>query len=142
VLNVNRHSTVGQFFSRYARWTLIQRQGVGRLLHLAQLPLFPIACALMLLAVAPSLFTLGVFAFACALRCLCDQLTAMQLRPGGFKPWSLLLIPVKEIAMFGIYLSAIFRNTVLWRGHRLRVGPNTVILPPERRRRSHEPQAV
>ena len=37
--------------------------------------------------------------------------------------------PLKDVLILGIWATALFKSTVCWRGHRLRVGPGSVLSP-------------
>lgn len=128
VLNVSRRATFRQFFARYARWCVIQRQGNGLKYFLLVL-LFPIPFALVCLLAAPSLASLGVFAGACLWRTACDAIAARVLRPPGFGLGQLLLVPLRELVCFAAYGVGAAKNTVVWRGTRLRVTRGTVLAP-------------
>jgi ceramide glucosyltransferase len=129
VYNISRRSTFRQFVQRYARWALIQRQGVSDLVYLAEVPLFPIAVSLAFLAAFPDALSLALFLTALVVRCAGDQLAARHLRAPGFKVWQILLVPFRELVMFGVFVSAFFRSTVVWRGHRLKVAKGTLLIP-------------
>ena len=63
-------------------------------------------------------------------RALLDGAAGSALRPGGFRPAQLLLVPVKDVLLGFAWLEGFFRRTVDWRGTRLRVLPGTRLAPP------------
>ena len=40
-------------------------------------------------------------------------------------------MPVKDLLVAGIWVVGLFRTTICWRGHRLRVGPGSHLTPVE-----------
>ena len=44
---------------------------------------------------------------------------------------ALLWTPFKDLLVLGIWMVGLFRRTICWRGHRLLVGPGSVLTPVE-----------
>jgi hypothetical protein len=62
-----------------------------------------------------------------------DGLLAKSTSGRWPSPTTLLLVPVKDTLMLGIWAVALLRRNVDWRGHALRIGPGSRLLPiPER----------
>jgi len=38
-------------------------------------------------------------------------------------------MPLKDVMILGIWCVAVFKQTICWRGHRLRIGPGSVLSP-------------
>jgi ceramide glucosyltransferase len=131
VVNVNQHRTVRDFWGRYARWSVLQRKLVGGPAYAAQLMLDPVLLALAGLAAAPDGSALAAFCGVCAAKIAIDGASARALRPGGFPPWHLLLVPVKDLLFGAALLHGFLTDEVHWRGHRLRVLPGTCLAPAQ-----------
>jgi hypothetical protein len=59
-----------------------------------------------------------------------DALLARRLR-GAMPSLTLLALgtPFKDVLILGIWCVALFKRTICWRGHRLAVGPGSVLSP-------------
>lgn len=131
VLNVNRDRRLRDFWGRYARWSVLQRQILGGPTYAAQLLLNPVLLALVGFALAPGTGSLLGFALVCAAKIATDAGSARALRPGGFPLRQLVLIPVKDLVFGAAELQAFFTDEVEWRGTRLRVLPGSRLAPVE-----------
>jgi hypothetical protein len=63
-----------------------------------------------------------------------DALVARRLRGVSFPPRGLLLVPVKDLVLLGLWLVAAFRRRVIWRGNVLRLGAGSTLLDAPKRR--------
>jgi ceramide glucosyltransferase len=131
VENVSRDQSLGGFLSRYARWAVLQRRAVGPLLHAGQILLNPVLLALAGVAAGRSVAALIFLAAACLAKAEIDGASARLLRPGGFRPRQLLLVPAKDLVFAFAWLHGLLSDRVRWRGNRLRVLSGTRLDLPE-----------
>lgn len=133
---VNAKWSVERFLARHLRWGQIRRR-LAPAAFFAEPLLNPSALALAaLLAGAP----------VCALAALATKLSSDALlarRLTGRFPslLELALVAPKDLAILGVWCVAMFRREVVWRGHRLRIGPGTVLEERAEERAPLEPAA-
>jgi ceramide glucosyltransferase len=139
VVNVNRDRRVGDFWGRYARWSVLQRKLVGGPAYAAQLVLDPVLLALLGLLARPDATALAAFGLVCATKIAVDAACARALRPAGFPLWQLALIPAKDVLFGAALIQGFLTDEVEWRGNRLRVLRGTRLAPA---RESADPVAV
>lgn len=129
VTNVNLYGGTRRFLSRHSRWGKLRRR-LGGPKYLAELignPVFVAACA----AVArPDAHFLALFGVAAAAASLCAGWTGRLLDARMPLP-PCLLTPVKDLIIGALWFVPLFSMQVSWRGHRLRVGPDTRLLTTE-----------
>jgi len=130
VENVVEERTVGQFTHRARRWAVLQRTLVGPWLYAAQVVRNPVLLATLALAAAPAPWTAAAWLAVAGARALLDGTAGAALRPGGFRPGQLVLVPVKDLLLGAAWIEGFFRRTVEWRGTRLRVLAGTRLAPP------------
>lgn len=121
VLNVRR--TVGAFVERHLRWAQMRRR--LSLAYFGEPLLNPVPALLAVLALVPDLATaafLGV-----VLKIAADAALVHRLRGRAPRPADLLWVPFKDLLIAGVWVVGAFRSTICWRGHRLRVGPGSVL---------------
>jgi ceramide glucosyltransferase len=131
VQNVVQDRTLGQFFHRARRWAVLQRTLVGPWLYATQAIRNPVLLATAALAADPAPWTAAAWVAVAGARALLDGAAGSALRPGGFRPTELLLVPAKDLLLGLAWVEGFFRRTVNWRGTRLRVFPGTRLAPPE-----------
>jgi len=137
VRTVNRTWTVDRFVSRHLRWSQMRRSLAPPIYALEPLlnPV-PWLLALGLVALvalpAPGLVLLAVTA-ALFSKILLDGVLLQRLRGSPPAPLELAMIPVKDLWVLGIWALAWFRDTVVWRGHRFRIGRGTRLVSDSRR---------
>jgi ceramide glucosyltransferase len=123
---IQERRTVAKFFERHLRWSQMRRRispaYFGEPL-LNPIPLL-LATALARGGAAAPLAIAGVAAKMAA-----DALLARRLRGEALPLRSLAWIPVKDLLIAGIWAVGIFRRTICWRGHPLRVGRGSVLTP-------------
>ena len=116
VLNVARTSCCGAFFSRYLRWSVMQRKAVGNAAYLAQILLNPVALALAAALIDPS--TLPALAAVALVRAALHECSARALRGRGFGAGAL-LAPLADLIVACAWLAGLVRSEITWRGNRL-----------------------
>lgn len=127
IQNVSVARGVGDFVARYGRWAVLHRTVTGRAVHLSQACLNPVLLGAAALAVEPGLVTLTALGGLCAGKAAIDGACGRALRPGGFRPWQLALVPVKDLVYAAAWARGLVRRSVTWRGNRIRVLAGTRI---------------
>ena len=123
VTNVNIYGGTKRFLSRHSRWGKLRRR-LGGPRYLAELlgnPVFVAACA----AIArPGTLSLSLLGAAAAGTVLCAAGTGRLLDARMSLPLYL-LTPVKDLIIGALWFVPLVSMQVAWRGHRLRIGPDT-----------------
>ncbi len=127
VVNVARTLPVAEFYRRYVRWDIIQRHVVGRPLYGCEAFLNPVALALAAWLAAPALPQLGLLAAVCAVKGVADGLSRSVQEGSRLRLRDVLATPLKDVVVGAAYLTAWVRDTVIWRGNRMRVGDGSLI---------------
>jgi ceramide glucosyltransferase len=135
VWNVTVHRSVQSFFERYLRWGVIHRTAVTLPTSLAQGLTNPLPLVALATASAPSLLTCSVLAGAVLIKTALDVSTARALRCQAIGWRAVPAVVVKDALVFLTWAHGLFSRTVVWRGHRLRVGARSRLLsgPPSLR---------
>jgi ceramide glucosyltransferase len=121
---VNRGWTVRRFANRHLRWAQMRRR-LAPGAYLGELlfnPVLWICLAVCAVAVARRGLPLPLLAAAVAgvvVKCASDALLCWRLRGAPPRLYEVLLIPVKDVAVAGIWIVGAFRRTVSWRGNKL-----------------------
>src|SRR2546423_1523474 len=126
--------SLSAFASRYARWSVMQRQCAGLAPYLGLLLLNPVLLAALALLVAPSRVLAASFWLILAGRALANAAAGRLARDRCFGLRTLALVPLEELLAGAAWLHGLCRHTIVWRSNRLRVGPGSVLslLPPRR----------
>lgn len=130
IQDVSARRSLAEFAARYRRWSVIQRQAVGRVAYALQALLNPVLIAAVGAALDPTPLGAACFAGTCALKAALDGASARALRPGGFRVAQLALVPVKDLVLGAAWAYGLLRREVTWRGTRLLVGRGTRIEVP------------
>jgi ceramide glucosyltransferase len=127
---------VAAFLERHLRWAQMRRQISPA--YYGEPLLNPVPALLGVIALAAAGATpfgitaadLGAAASTgIALKLAADAALARRLRGTALRCRDLLWIPVKDLLVAGIWVTGLFRSTICWRGHRLRVGPGSRLTP-------------
>jgi len=129
--NVNRERTLSKFAARCRRWSVLQRNLVGIGPYAAQAVLNPVFWATLGLVAARSPLGAAAWGATVAGRTWLDAAAGRALRPPGFHRLALAAVPLKDLVLGLSWLEGFLRNTVNWRGRRLRVLPGTRLAQPE-----------
>jgi ceramide glucosyltransferase len=122
VMNVIAKSTVATFWRRQLRWNMmrLRLQPFAFLLEPLTVPLFTAMVAILL--GSPPWWTL---AWAFGITAMRDGVQWLLMRgPKGIVP-ALLVIPLRDLLIFGIWFTTFPRRHVSWRGKRVRVSAGT-----------------
>jgi ceramide glucosyltransferase len=128
VTNVNIYGGTSRFISRHSRWGKLRRR-LGGPRYLAELignPVFVAACAA---AARPGAHSLALLGAAAAGAALCAAWTGRLLDARLPLPLCL-LAPVKDLVIGALWFVPLVSMQVAWRGHRLRIGPDTRLVAP------------
>lgn len=129
VVNVSERRTLGDFYGRYARWSVMQRKATGVPLHLAQVLLNPVFLAAVALAAAPSTRAVAAFLGVCTAKVAIDAASARRLGARDLPLSDLAFVPAKDLLFAAAWLHGLLRDDVVWRGNRLRVLRGTRLAP-------------
>lgn len=128
VLNVATDKSVGDFWARYARWSVIHRTAVERSTYFAQALMNPAPLALLGVLLAPSQAAAVLFAAIAALKCVVDVATTRALRDGPLPAGTWLTVLLKDGLLFAAWVRGLFSRTVIWRGNRLTVAQGSRLI--------------
>ena len=118
--------TLAQFFERHLRWSQMRRRISPAYFGEPLLNPVPLLLAAALVERGPAV----LLALAGAgLKIAADALLSRRLRGETPPLHSLLWIPAKDLLIAGVWAVGLFRRTICWRGHRLRVGPGSRLTP-------------
>ncbi|HJL05265.1 MAG TPA: glycosyltransferase [Polyangiaceae bacterium LLY-WYZ-15_(1-7)] len=128
VRNVNIDCGPERFLGRHSRWLKMRIT-----LHLpgffADLLSNPVALAALALVFGGFEPAVAMAAGGIVLTKLAADLVAIRLTREPIPLRYAWLAPLKDLALFPLWVNAIFSRTVTWRGRRLRFGKNTKLLP-------------
>ena len=120
--------TTPEFAERHLRWSQMRRRLSPA--YFGEPLLNPVPWLLVLaLAAGGSLAAAALAGIAAKLAM--DVLLARALRGEALSLRALLAIPCKDLLIAGLWTVGLFRRTLCWRGHRLQVGPGSVLTPAE-----------
>lgn len=128
IATINRSWTLRRFLNRHVRWGQIRRRLVPAAFFAEPL-LNPVLWACL---AAPWHASLALAVVAAKIAA--DEALTQRLRGHGFRLRWLLAIPLKDLVIAGVWLVAAFRRRVWWRGHVMRIGAGTRLLPDAPRR--------
>jgi len=133
---VNERRTVSEFVHRHLRWAQM-RFRVSPLAYLAEAFLNPIPPFLALLGLGLAggpagpltgrLTWIGVAGIA--LKLVADSLVGWRLRGSWYRPTELLWVPVKDVIVAVLWIAAMFRRRVDWRGNAFHIGWGSRLFP-------------
>lgn len=128
VLNIQQKTSLGTFFRRHSRWAMIRSRILVPEVYLEPI-LNPLVMSLFALAVLPSTMTaVGVLAMA-LFSIIYTQTCAVAGRGQRFAWKYALLIPLRDVIFFAIWLRGITMRQVAWRSNRFVVGKETRLEP-------------
>jgi ceramide glucosyltransferase len=125
---LHERRTVAEFTERHLRWSQMRRRISPT--YFAEPLLNPVPW-LLILAVAGGGVWVAAALAGIAAKLAADALLSRALRGEALPLRSVLRIPLKDLLIAGIWAVGLFRRTICWRGHRLVVGPGSVLTPAE-----------
>jgi ceramide glucosyltransferase len=131
VINANSHTSVPQFIKRHSRWLKMRAvvSAPGFAADLGSNPL-PFAVAA-LFAGGFDLRVLPVIGFVYAYKCFWDAALLRRLRGHGLGRAQLWATPARDLMLAAVWFYAAFSRTTEWRGRRLVLGPDSMLLEAE-----------
>jgi ceramide glucosyltransferase len=118
--------TLPHFAERHLRWAQMRRRLSAA--YFGEPLLNPVPWLLALGLAADGRLAAAAFT-GIALKVAADALLARRLRGEALPLRSLPWIPVKDLLIAAVWLIGLFRRTICWRGHRLRVGAGSRLSP-------------
>lgn len=131
LLALHQRRTLAQFAERHLRWSQMRRRMSPAFFAEPLLNPVPFHLALAAVAAFGDHWRLaGAAAAGVVAKLAADTLLARRLR-GAMPSLALLTLgtPFKDVLILGIWCVALFKRTICWRGHRLTVGPGSVLSP-------------
>ena len=129
VWNIAVEKSMGHFFRRYLRWSVIHRTAMSFPAYLAESLLNPIPLAVIGFALRPTQGAATTLAVCAVLKPTLDAVAFSRLRRELFS-WSALGVGwVKDLLLFITWTHGLFARTVVWRGNRLRVHSGSRLIP-------------
>jgi ceramide glucosyltransferase len=131
VHTVNRSWTIGHVWARHLRWAQLRRWGEPKL-FLFEAALYPapwLLTALVLGSISGSERAAQLAATGLALKVAADCALLTHVRARCPRPITLALIPLRDCMLLAAWCLALVRRTVVWRGHRRRIGHGTRLVP-------------
>jgi ceramide glucosyltransferase len=129
---VNEHWSLGRFIERHDRW-LKMRWRINPWAILLELVSNVTIWAVAAVAAAGfAYWSVAAAALIVAGRAALDAVVTARLRPSRpLRPWQLLLVPVRDLALAALWGHALFSRSVRWRGgQRLLVGHDSQLSLP------------
>jgi ceramide glucosyltransferase len=125
---VHERRTVSQFAERHLRWAQMRRR--LSLAYFGEPLLNPVPWLLALAVVAGGYLAAAAVA-GIAVKIAADALLARRLRGRATLLRSFLWVPVKDLVIAALWAAGLFKRTICWRGHRLRVEAGSRLTPVE-----------
>ncbi len=129
VWNVAVEKSVGHFFRRHLRWSVIHRTAISLPTYLAEALLNPIPLALIGWALRPTPGAASTLAVCAVLKPALDAAAFSRLRGERFSWRAFAIVWVKDALLFLTWVHGLFARTVMWRGNRLRVHAGSRLVP-------------
>jgi len=123
---IQERRTTAKFFERHLRWSQMRRRISPA--YFGEPLLNPIPFLLALALAGGGGTALAALAGVLA-KIAADALLSRRLRGEALPLRSLLWIPVKDLLIVGVWTIGLFRRTICWRGHPLRIGPGSLLTP-------------
>jgi len=123
---IQERRTVAKFFERHLRWSQMRRRISPA--YFGEPLLNPVPFLLALALTGGGRMALAALA-GIAAKTAADALLSWRLRGETLPLRSLLWIPVKDLAVAGVWTVGLFRRTICWRGHPLRIGAGSLLTP-------------
>ncbi|MCR4396766.1 MAG: glycosyltransferase [Candidatus Saccharicenans sp.] len=135
VANISQRASLKSFYRRMARWARLRYQ-LNRPAYLSEILLNPVILSLGALLLYGGRFW-KLFLLVAAGKILLEYLNFLAVNaPDRSRLINHLLFPlmvvVKDVIFFVVYLTPFFSTSVEWRGGRIRVGRNSLIYHPAR----------
>jgi len=132
IKNISEQASLKTFLKRTARWARM-RSKLNRPAYLAELLLNPVVIALAAMAAFGAPFLKLALAVAAG-KIILEYLNFLAVdSPDRKRLVNHLSFPVmvmvKDLLLFAVYLTPFFSSTINWRGHHFKIGKNSLITP-------------
>ncbi|MEW6719631.1 MAG: ceramide glucosyltransferase [Thermodesulfobacteriota bacterium] len=125
---VSVYRTVGQFFSRHARWNRM-RFSIAGPAYFGELLANPVALSLVTVAAAGGdASSLRIAGTVVAAKAALDLSLFLAMGDRASARWAF-LGPVRDLMAFGLWFSAFWSRSVEWRGRTLRIAGGSRLVP-------------
>jgi ceramide glucosyltransferase len=125
---IQERRTVAKFFERHLRWSQMRRRISPA--YFGEPLLNPVPFLLALALAGGGVIAAAALA-GVGIKIAADALLSRRLRGEALPLRALLWIPLKDLLIAGIWTVGLFRRTICWRGHPLRIGPGSLLTPVE-----------
>ncbi len=129
VWNIAVEKSLGHFFRRYLRWSVIHRTAISFPTYLAESLLNPIPLAVIGFALRPTAGAATTLAVCAVLKPTLDAVAFSHLRRELFSWRAFGVVWLKDLLLFATWVHGLFARTVVWRGNRLRVHAGSRLVP-------------
>jgi ceramide glucosyltransferase len=129
VWNIAVEKSLGHFFGRYLRWSVIHRTAISLPAYLAESLLNPIPLAVIGYALRPTAGAATTLAVCAVLKPTLDAVAFSRLRRELFSWRAFGVAWLKDLLLFATWVHGLFARTVVWRGNRLRVHSGSRLVP-------------
>ena len=124
IFNVSRSQSIPSFFSRYFRWSVMQRMAVGNGTYAAQIILNPVALAFGAFLARPERWTALALVISALARAALVECSARALGRRAFSAFAL-CAPLADLILAAAWAAGLVRNRINWRGNFFRVSEGT-----------------
>jgi ceramide glucosyltransferase len=129
VWNIAVEKSLGHFFRRYLRWSVIHRTAISLPTYLAESLLNPIPLAVIGYALRPTAGAATTLVVCAVLKPTLDAVAFSHLRRERFSWRAFGVVWLKDLLLFATWVHGLFARTVVWRGNRLRVHAGSRLVP-------------
>jgi ceramide glucosyltransferase len=129
IFDVSCHRSAKDFVSRYARWSVMQRQAVGTPIYTSQVLLNPLFLAGLGALISYRRAGLLVWAICCLLKMALDTSAARLMLKERFSWQCAWAVPPKDLLVAAFWICGLLSNKVNWRGNRFLVLKGTRLVP-------------
>jgi len=129
VWNIAVEKSLGHFFRRYLRWSVIHRTAIRFPTYLAESLLNPIPLAVIGYVLRPTTGAATTLAVCAVLKPTLDAVAFGHLRRERFSWRAFGVVWLKDVLLFATWVHGLFARTVVWRGNRLRVHAGSRLVP-------------
>lgn len=130
VFNVSERRSLGGFFNRYRRWSVIHRTAIPTITFVGQALLNPWPVAMIGFLLWPNQWTFLATVAILINKAITDIGANVVFTNKPLGPKAFLLIAVKDAMLFVTHMNAVFSRTVVWRGNKLQVQKGSRLVVP------------
>lgn len=129
VLNIQKTTSFRTFFNRHARWAMIRARILVPAVYFEPV-LNPVALAVLATLLAPQVPLVWAALFGCCAFSIAHTQACALVGRGQRFAWKYaLLIPMRDVIFFAVWLRGLTMKEVSWRGNRFKVKQETRLEP-------------